>query len=135
MANASYNGWIHDQPRRPRLADLEISVRDEYDSAVVQVEGIVDLESSSALRDLLLQCVAERRNVVVDLDGVSFLGSSGVASLIETRAAAGRCGQRLALVAAGGAAHRALRVADLDRIFSVHATLALALDARPEVTN
>jgi len=52
--------------------------------AVVTVTGDVDVASSSALRDGLLQVVADEnfRGLVVNLAGVSFIDSTGIGVLV-----------------------------------------------------
>jgi len=71
-----------------------------------------------------LKCVAEGRDVFVDLSGVSYIDSSGVASLVEAFQASKKKGTRFALVAVNEAALRVLELARLDKVFTIHETLA-----------
>jgi len=103
---------------------MEHTVRDEQGNTVVSFKGDVDLEHSPKAREVLLKCVAEGRNVFVDLSGVSYIDSSGVASLVEAFQASKKKDTRFALVAVNEAALRVLELARLDKVFTIHETLA-----------
>ena len=103
---------------------MEHAVREELGSLVVSFEGDVDLENSPKAREILLGCVAEGRDVFVDLSAVSYIDSSGVASLVEAFQASKKKGTRFALVAVNEAAMRVLELARLDKVFTIHETLS-----------
>ena len=108
---------------------MRYEVRDEGQALVVALAGEVDLETSPDARKVLLEAVAQNRPVLVDLSGVDYIDSSGVASLIEALQHAKRNGRMLALVSVSEASFRVLRLARLDKVFSVHATLEAGLTA------
>jgi len=103
------------------------TVREEAGVVVAALSGDVDLESSPRARELLLGLVRDGRSVLVDLSGVGYIDSSGVASLIEAFQLARRAGTGFALVSPTPSALRVLQLARLDRVFTIHATLADAL--------
>ncbi len=107
---------------------MEHAVREERDAFVVSFAGEVDLENSPQARRVLLECVGRGRNVFVDLSGVSYIDSSGVASLVEAFQVSRQKGSGFALVSVNTAALRVLELARLDRVFTIHATLAEGLD-------
>jgi len=106
------------------------AVREDRDALVVTLEGDVDLENSPRAREVLLESVGQGRDVFVDLAGVTYIDSSGVASLVEALQAARKRGAGFALVSVGSAALRVLQLARLDKVFTIHETLADGLDAR-----
>jgi anti-sigma B factor antagonist len=106
------------------------AVREDRDTLVVTLEGDVDLENSPRAREVLLESVGQGRNVFVDLAGVTYIDSSGVASLVEALQAARKRGAGFALVNVGSAALRVLQLARLDKVFTIHETLAEGLDAQ-----
>jgi len=106
------------------------AVREDRDALVVTLEGDVDLENSPQAREVLLESVGRGRKVLVDLAGVTYIDSSGVASLVEALQAARKRGAGFALVCVGSAALRVLKLARLDKVFTIHETLADGLDAR-----
>lgn len=102
---------------------MKHEIRDSGGHIVVAFEGDVDLETSPAARKVLLDCVGRKRPVVVDMSRVTYIDSSGVASLVEAFQAARKAGLGFALAAVSEAAMRVLRLARLDRVFTVHAAV------------
>ena len=103
---------------------MKHTVREEQDTAVVALEGDVDLEHSPEARKVLLECVRQGRHVLVDMSGVAYIDSSGVASLVEAFQNARRAGTRFALAAVSTSALRVLELARLDKVFTIHRTVA-----------
>ncbi len=96
---------------------------------VLRLAGSVDLEHSPDIRRTLLDAVAKRVNVFVDLSEVTYIDSSGIACLVEALQAARDHGANLGLVAVSRQAMRVLELARLDMVFSIHDDLASALQA------
>jgi anti-sigma B factor antagonist len=92
-------------------------------ASIVVLKGDVDLESSPAAREILLRSVDGAGTVLVDLSSVTYIDSSGVASLVEALQAAKRNGGRFALVAASDPTRRVLELARLDKVFAMYATV------------
>ena len=71
----------------PLGGNLEISVDQVGKDAVVRLSGRIDVDSSPDLRDRLRTLLAEEalpQTIIVDLAGVSYIETSGVATLIES---------------------------------------------------
>jgi anti-sigma B factor antagonist len=98
-------------------------------ASIVVLKGDVDLESSPAAREVLLKSVEGAGKVLVDLSSVTYIDSSGVASLVEALQAAKRNGGRFALVAASDPTRRVLELARLDKVFTMHTTVDEGLKA------
>jgi anti-sigma B factor antagonist len=62
---------------------LEITVADGEEGKIVNLNGRVNFDSSPALRYCLLAMLQGLQSVVVDLTRVSYIDSSGIATLIE----------------------------------------------------
>jgi anti-sigma B factor antagonist len=103
---------------------MEHAVRDEHGRAVVALKGDVDLEHSPTARKVLLECVQQGRDVVVDMSSVAYIDSSGIASLVEAFQNARRQGTGFALAAVSPSALRVLQLARLDKVFTIHETVA-----------
>ena len=97
---------------------------------VVRLAGSVDLEHSPEIRQTLLDAVAARVNVFVDLSEVTYIDSSGIACLVEALQAARNHSANLDLVAVSRQAMRVLELARLDMVFSIHDDLPSALQAK-----
>jgi anti-sigma B factor antagonist len=102
---------------------MEHSVREAGGAVIASLRGEVDLENSPRARELLLGCVARARRVLVDLSGVEYIDSSGVASLIEAFQRAKKTGVEFALVSVNAPARRVLELARLDKVFTIHDSL------------
>lgn len=94
-------------------------IREESGAVIVALEGDVDLQSSPDARKVLLECVSRKKPVLVDLSGVGYIDSSGVASLVESLQTARKVGSNLILVAVSEGALRVLQLARLDKVFTI----------------
>ncbi len=102
-------------------------VREERGWSIVSLRGDVDLETSPEVRRLLLEQVGAGGPVLVDMAGVSYIDSSGIASLVEAFQTARRAGSDFGLACVSEAALRVLRLARLDTVFAIHETVREAL--------
>lgn len=109
---------------------MQHRVDTQANGTLVALEGDVDLQSSPEARTVLLQAVELGRGVVVDLSGVSYIDSSGIACLIEALQRSRQSGSRFVLAAVSDAALRVLRLARLDRVFTICASVDDARGAR-----
>jgi anti-sigma B factor antagonist len=98
---------------------MNCEIRYEGDAAVVSLSGDVDLESSPKVRTALLDCVSMKHAVVVDMAAVSYIDSSGVASLVEAFQAARKGDTRFVLARVSDSAMRVLELARLDKVFTI----------------
>ena len=98
-----------------RRLDIQSETRDAV--AVVAPSGDVDLEVSQQLRKELLDCIERTGDVIVDMAGVGYIDSSGIAALIEAFQTARKRSRRFALAQVPERAYRVLKIARLDRVF------------------
>lgn len=106
-------------------------VRDEGAHRIVTVTGEVDLSWSAQIRQAILDGLDSRRPVLVELSGVSYIDSSGIASFVEGYQRARKSKLQFGLVAASPAVLSVLKLARLDSVFPLHADLAAARGAGP----
>jgi len=104
---------------------VEHTLRAEANALIVAFRGEVDLEHSPKAREVLLEGVDQGKNLYVDLSGVSYIDSSGVASLVEAFQRAKSKGTEFVLVSVNPAARRVFELARLDKVFVI-------ADALPE---
>lgn len=101
-------------------------------AVVVTAGGEVDMLTSPQLRTVVLEQFVDGAGVelvVLDLDGVTFLGTSGLAVLIEVREAAHASGVELRIVSSSRRVLRPLTIAGLVPLFDIHDSLDAALVA------
>lgn len=90
---------------------------------VVKLGGDIDLHTSPAARRAILQCIRDNRQVIVDLAAVSYIDSSGIATLVEGLQAAKAKQLDFGLFGASAAAMRVLKLARLESVFTFYPTL------------
>src|SRR3990170_206302 len=105
------------------------SITEQSGRTVIALSGEVDTEEAPKVRRALLDSTKQKRDILVDLSQVTYIDSSGVASLIEGLQAARKQKNDLALVSVSQRARRVLELAHLDKVFTIHADLATALAA------
>jgi anti-sigma B factor antagonist len=114
-------------------ADDQITLRLYRPAAgqvVIEVGGEVDMLTSPQLRAAVLEQYAEGAGVelvVLALDDVVFLGTSGLAVLIEVRDTAHNAGVELRLACTARRVMRPLAIAGLVPLFDIHPTVEEAL--------
>jgi len=97
------------------------------DARVVTVGGEVDTLTAPKLAGFLNEQLSAARVVVVDLDGVEFLGSAGLSALFEANELATREQRALRLVCHSRIANRALEATELREHFTFADTVPEAL--------
>jgi anti-sigma B factor antagonist len=108
--------------------DLQV-IEHGRDARVVTVTGEVDVVTASDLADCLIAQLSAARVVVVDLDGVQFLGSAGVSALFQANEIATSRGHDLRLVSPSRRASLALRVTGLAACFTFADSVPDALNS------
>ena len=89
--------------------------------AIIRPNGRMDIESSAAVRQILLDMATKGiKAVVVDLSGVQFMDSSGLSVLVSGMKALRKNGGMLGICNANPQIRTALRLTMLDRVFPVH---------------
>jgi anti-anti-sigma factor len=110
------------------LLTVDIDVRGN--AVVVSVRGELDLATVPVLRarlDTVGEVSDSPSPLVVDLSAVLFIGSAGLALLVDLHNKCVERGIPLALVATGSVVPRAIQVTALDQVFAVHPTVEDAI--------
>jgi len=110
---------------------VEIQVRKHTGAAIIEVRGEVDLYSSPQVREAILGAMSARTSiVVVDLSGVGYMDSSGVATLVEGLQSSRGYGGAFRLAGLGDAVRQVFKFAKLEKVFDIYPDAQEAL-ARP----
>jgi anti-sigma B factor antagonist len=98
-------------------------------AVVVVVEGEVDLYSSPKLRQEIVQWTKKKRQpLIVDLGEVTYMDSSGIATLVEGLQLTKKYGGKLGIARPDPSIQRVLRFAHLDKIFRIFDSVEQALE-------
>lgn len=110
--------------------ELQISTTRKGDACVVSVAGEVDIYTSPALKTALAAAATDGCSLlIVDLDGVGFIDSSGLGVLVGALRRAREADGDLRVVSGNDTVARILRITGLDQVFSLHSALDDALEA------
>jgi anti-sigma B factor antagonist len=108
------------------MFSADLSTRRFNGCAVVALRGELDLADAAAVTAALSAVAARDPVIVVDLAGLEFIDSSGVAALARGRTQARRAGGDLVLAAPQRKVMRVLAIIRLSEGFSVYATVKQA---------
>jgi len=98
--------------------DFELSRDDEADRPVVVARGELDVATTESLQKAVIDAIAGGSPVVLDLAGISFMDSTGLAGLIALRRV-DAVGDRLVLRRPSEAVRRVLELTATGELFDV----------------
>jgi anti-sigma B factor antagonist len=102
--------------------ELAIEMWQEPSESHVSVTGRLVIESSSRLRALLMKAIRQGAigMLVIDLSALSYLDTSGVATLLDAARVASARGMRLQVVGLTGEPRILAQIVELDVIFRAY---------------
>lgn len=110
--------------------DFEVNTKCEEGTCIVRVNGEVDVYTSPELKTALVDALQQSDGkVIVDLDGVGFIDSSGLGVLVGALRRAREAGGDMKIVSARAAVEKILKITGLDRVFPLYRTVDEALGA------
>lgn len=99
---------------------ITIDTATQGETLVLAPRGDVDMNVSPVLRQALRQALQTKPPcLVVDMSGVSYMDSSGVATLVEAMKLARAAGTRLVLCAMNDRVRGIFEIARLDQYFTI----------------
>jgi len=105
------------------------AVRVEGDTLIAEVAGDVDVHRSSAFQQSLLDLLDESpRRIILDLVGVTYMDSSGLAGLIKLLSHVRRMEIDLWLCRPTAPVRSLMEITRLDSVFNMSDSLAEAMD-------
>jgi anti-sigma B factor antagonist len=106
------------------LVDLSLSTRSEGDRTIVEVGGEIDVYTAPRLREQLVDLVADGKyHLVVDMERVDFLDSTGLGVLVGALKRVRNNGGELALVCTAPRIRKVFEVTGLTKVFSLYDTV------------
>ncbi|MFZ5519032.1 MAG: STAS domain-containing protein [Candidatus Zhuqueibacterota bacterium] len=108
---------------------MEIEVTKKGDFSILQISGDVDLYSSPQVREHIVNLIDRKSpNLLVNLADVTYMDSSGVATLVEALQLTNKKGGRLKLYNLGNAIRDVFELSRLDKVFDICDSEATALE-------
>ncbi|MBT3387048.1 MAG: STAS domain-containing protein [Desulfobacula sp.] len=103
---------------------FKIKSKEKENIGVIIVEGEIDMFSSPNLRDKLMPFFNKKiKGIIVDLAGVSFMDSSGIATLVEGLQWSKKNDKAFVLTGLGTNVKNALSLTKLDNVFTIKSDL------------
>jgi anti-sigma B factor antagonist len=111
--------------------DLTLATRDDGDRTVVVVGGEIDVYTAPKLREQLVDLVnAGRYHLVIDMETVEFLDSTGLGVLVGGLKRVRAHDGSLRLVCTQERILKIFRITGLTKVFPIHDTVREAVDAQ-----
>ncbi len=99
---------------------FKIKSEEKEKIGVISIKGEVDMFTSPSLREKLLPLFKKNvKGIIVDLSEVSFMDSSGIATLVEGLQWSKKTGREFILTGLGTNVKNALELTKLDNIFNI----------------
>ena len=112
--------------------ELGLGVTESDGSTVLTVRGEVDVYTAPKLREKLVELVAKGRyHIVVDLEAVDFLDSTGLGVLVGGLKRVRSHGGDLVLVCTHQRIIKVFEITGLTKVFKIHDSLEAAAGASP----
>ncbi|GAC1318056.1 MAG: STAS domain-containing protein [Acidimicrobiales bacterium] len=99
--------------------DLTVDVDHTTTGAVVALDGIVDMSTAPELRATLLPLVVAGEALVLDLERVTFVDSTGLSVLVAAHRRSRVTGSRFVLANPSDELRQVLRMTHLDLVFAI----------------
>jgi anti-sigma B factor antagonist len=98
---------------------MGVSTRLAGEITIIDLMGQIDFGSSPVLRKTLLDSLKTTNHLAINLGGVSYIDSSGIASLVEVLKEAQNTKKRLVLFGVGAAVFQVLQLTRLTGVFEI----------------
>jgi len=109
------------------MFSADLSTREGGDHVVVALRGELDMADAASIATALTEIAARVPAIIVNLEALDFMDSSGVAALARGRRQARRAGGDLVLAAPQQQVLRILALTRLADAFLVHASVSEAV--------
>ena len=107
--------------------DLSLETRNEGDWTVVSVGGEIDVYTAPKLREALVELVnAGRYQLIVDVEAVDFLDSTGLGVLVGALKRLRAAGGTFGLVCSKEPLLKIFRITALDQVFPIYPSVEAA---------
>jgi anti-sigma B factor antagonist len=114
--------------------DLKIETRQADGVTILSCRGrIVFGEESGSLRDTVKQVLSATQQVLLDLSGVNYVDSGGLATLVSLNSSALAAGAEMKLIGLDTRLNDVLKTTRLNRLFQIYVDEQQALASFKEV--
>lgn len=109
---------------------FKIKSSEKQNIGIITVEGDIDMFTSPGLRDKLVPMFEKNlTGIIVNLSGVSFMDSSGIATLVEGLQWSKKDDKAFVLTGLGTNVLNALSLTKLEKVFTIESDINAAFSA------
>ncbi len=109
---------------------MEISRRESGDIIILDVNGEIDLYNAPEIKELINKLIEEKKyNVVINLDRVSYIDSSGIGALISSLSNLKKYQGGLKICNVSGSVRKVFELTKLTSFFEIYESEADAVAA------
>lgn len=109
---------------------MEISRRDSGDIVILDVNGEIDLYNAPEIKDTINKLIEEKKyNVVINLDKVSYIDSSGIGALISSLSNLKKYQGGLKICNVSGSVRKVFELTKLTSFFEIYDSETEAIQA------
>jgi anti-sigma B factor antagonist len=108
---------------------LKISYRTVAGTTIVDLEGRIDITNSTTLRASLFETLEATPRLALNMSGIGYIDSSGIATLIEALKKARTLNRDFRLFGVGRPVHDVLKLTNLLGVFQIFASEKDALES------
>ncbi len=110
--------------------ELEVVWETRDGATILKPAGDIDLSRSPVLRNDIRKAIGENPNrLIIELSGVPYMDSSGVATLVEAMQLARKINAKLVICALTDRVHSIFEIARLDQFFTIRSDINAAMEA------
>jgi anti-sigma B factor antagonist len=108
--------------------ELTISVRKMPRATIVDLTGAIDIGNSLGLRSTLFEAMPATPRLALNMTGVRYIDSSGIATLVEVLKKAQNSKKEFVLFGLGSTVYDVLKLTKLLKVFQIFDSEDAALD-------
>lgn len=99
---------------------MKLALEEKKDFIIIHSEGTVDLYSSPELRNEIQRQFKKCTTLIIDLSGVEYIDSSGIATLVEGLQVSKKIGKKFALTGITEQVKDVFSLARLEKVFNIY---------------
>jgi len=108
---------------------LQIKTRTQANTVIIELAGEIDLDSSPEVRKTILNETQRKHpRLIIDLTGVSYMDSSGIATLVEGLQYANQYQGQFLIAGIGPGVREVFELSRLDKVFKIYENINQALE-------
>jgi anti-sigma B factor antagonist len=108
---------------------LQIESRTEANTVIVTLSGEIDLDSSPEVRKIIIAHTKKKHpQIIIDLKNVTYMDSSGIATLVEGLQYSNQRNGKFAVANLGPGVREVFELSRLDKIFKIYEDVNQALE-------